>query len=84
MIHGLIICLWVVLLTSSLLNINYPYDTMGGAGGVIKRCKMFPPSKIVKSCLEAKHLCIARDQYLRANAECVRIELPLSSPSLGF
>lgn len=83
MIHGLI-CLWIVLLTSSLLNNNYPYDTVVGARGVIKRHKVFLPSKIVESCLAAKHLCIERDRYLRANTKCGRVELPLTSAPLGF
>ena len=81
-IHG-VICLWIVLLIGSLLNINYLHDTVVGARGLIKSHKMSLPSKTVKSCLEAKLLCVERDQYLRADAKCGRIELSLISPP-GF
>lgn len=82
MIHG-VICLRIVLLTGSLLNINYLHDTVVGARELIKSHKMSLPSKFVKSCLEAKLLCVERDQYLRANAKCGRLELSLTSPP-GF
>jgi hypothetical protein len=52
--------LWIVLLTSNLLNINYLHGAVMGARGVIKSCIMFLLSKVIKSCLEAKHLCIER------------------------
>lgn len=33
--------LWRILLTSSLLNINYPQDTVLSAGGVIRWHRLF-------------------------------------------
>lgn len=80
-IHGLIFaCGWYC--SKVIMEYQLYYDTVVGTRGAIKRRKIFLPSTIVTSCLEAKHLCGGRYWYLRTEAECGRIELTLSSSPL--